>query len=210
MSAEDQQAIEKQDFLCNWQFQDYLSFGYLYLLLLGVVSDSIYYGMVGINIISYSTILDVLLSPIVRLTDNIVLPLVIIVLPVLGYFYTRLIMFLEKKKKEKQMLKDGYVEPKPNVFDKLSMKTIWFMFTCLIIFTTFMGYGVGGGSKQKERLASGNAKPDTELFYQDGRSEKVRVIGNNSEYIFYIQQNAKKVSVSPIKENIRLIRELEK
>ena len=39
----------KTDFLSAWGFQDYLSFGYLYLLLLGVVSDSIYYGMVGIN-----------------------------------------------------------------------------------------------------------------------------------------------------------------
>ena len=73
-----------------------------------------------------------------------------------------------------------------------------------------MGYGVGGGSKQKERLVSGNAEPDTEIFYQDGLSEKVRVIGNNSEYIFFIQQNATKISVSPIKDNIRLIRELDK
>lgn len=210
MSDETTKTIEKKDFLSSWQFQDYLSFGYLYLLLLGVVSDSVYYGMVGINIISYSTILDVLLSPVVRLTDNIVLPLVVIVLPVLGYFYTRFIIFLERKNKEKKMLKDGYVEPKPNVFETLSTKTIWFMFTCLIIFTTFMGYGVGGGSKQKERLESGNATPDTELFFQDGQSEKVRVIGNNSEYIFYIQENATKVSVSPIKDNIRLIRELEK
>ena len=210
MSDENTNPVKKKDFLSSWQFQDYLSFGYLYLLLVGIVSDSIYYGMVGINIISYSTILDVLLSPVVRLTDNILLPVFIILLPVLGYFYTRLMMFIGHKVRQKQLDKDGSRTHKPAVTDKFSTKTIWFMFTCLIIFTTFMGYGVGGGSKQKERLVSGNAEPDTEIFYQDGLSEKVRVIGNNSEYIFFIQQNATKISVSPIKDNIRLIRELDK
>lgn len=195
---------KKLDFLANWQFQDYLSFGYIYLLLLGIVSDSIYYGMVGINVISYSTILDVLLSPIVRLTDNIVLPAIIIVLPVIGYFYVKLIVFLEKRKHEKMKKNDN--SSQKIKLQQLSMRTVWFAFTCLIIFTTFMGYGVGGGSKQREYLETGEFKTNKVLEFQDGRTEAVRVIGNNSEYVFYLEVGKDTVSVSPIKDNIRVIR----
>ena len=201
-------AEKKLDFLANWQFQDYLSFGYIYLLLLGIVSDSIYYGMVGINVISYSTILDVLLSPIVRLTDNIVLPAVIIVLPVVGYFYIKLIVFLEKKKRERMKTRDD--SKKKLKIEQLNMRTVWFAFTCLIIFTTFMGYGVGGGSKQRDYLESGDFKTNKILEFQDGRTEEVRVIGNNSEYVFYLEVGKNSVSVSPIKDNIRVIREMGK
>ncbi len=44
--------------------QDYLSLGYLYLVVVGILFDAIFYGILGINIIHYSSILDVLLSPI--------------------------------------------------------------------------------------------------------------------------------------------------
>jgi len=47
--------------------QDYLSLGYIYLLLLGICRELIFYGMMDINIFSYSSVLDVMLSPLIVL-----------------------------------------------------------------------------------------------------------------------------------------------
>ncbi len=44
--------------------QDYLSIGYLFILVLGVVQETIYYKFLGVNILDYSSILDVLIRPI--------------------------------------------------------------------------------------------------------------------------------------------------
>ena len=54
----------------EYGLQDYLSFGYLYLLLLGIVSESIYYGLLGVSVLSYSDVLDVLLSPLTQLENE--------------------------------------------------------------------------------------------------------------------------------------------
>ena len=198
---------KKIDFLENWEFQDYLSFGYLYLLIVGVVSDSIYYGYLGINIVSYSSLLDVLLSPIVRLTDNLVLPAVIFILPAFAYFYIKMIIAFEKKRQAKKKSTDGDKATKIKA-TQLNLRTAWFLFTCLIIFTTMIGYGLGGGYKQNQYLTSGDINTNTLIEFQDGTTKEVKVFGNNSEYIFYAEEGQKSVSVSSIKENIKLIREI--
>lgn len=199
----------KTDFLTHWGFQDYLSFGYLYLLLLGVASDSIFYGMVGVNIISYSTILDVLLSPIVRLTDNLIFPGFIILMPAAGYFYIKLMIALEAKKRELKIKAAGpdTVIPEPKT-SQLTIRTLWFGFTCLIIFSAFIGHGVGAGFKQSQHLKEGTFKVDHQIEFQDGREQQVKVLGNNSEYVFYVQPGEQTVRISPIKETINAIREL--
>ncbi|NJK83951.1 MAG: hypothetical protein HC912_09240 [Saprospiraceae bacterium] len=109
--------------------QDYLSIGYLYLLILGILSDSIYYGMLGINILSYSTILDVLLSPIVKLTDNILLAAAIMV-PTSFYL---LLFYLQKQSTEK--MKQSY-------FSKISntplKRSSYFLLWLSFVFTSDM------------------------------------------------------------------------
>ena len=50
--------------------QDYFYIGYLYLIILGIVSDAIFYGVFGVSYLNYTTILDALISPISLLTNN--------------------------------------------------------------------------------------------------------------------------------------------
>nr|WP_309757508.1 hypothetical protein [Flavobacterium sp.] len=47
-----------------------LPFGYLFLVVLGIIKESIYYYQVGINILKHSNIMDVLISPIADLTST--------------------------------------------------------------------------------------------------------------------------------------------
>ncbi len=182
-------------------FSDLLPLGYLYLLVLGIVSDSIYYGLLGINIISYSTILDVLLSPVSQITDNYKVLILIILLPAFAYFYMRLIRKWVEKKAEKSN--------KPIFALALSPIQLWLYFTAFVIFSGYVGLGLGKGTKMKERMESGDLLPRHRLTFQDGKSLEVRMVGNNSSYIFYVAKGAKSVTVVPIQDNITKIEMIE-
>jgi site-specific recombinase XerD len=63
------------------EIQGFLSVGYIYLIVMGILNETLYYNQIGIDILNYSSILDVLISPIARLTSNILfLTIFIIVL----------------------------------------------------------------------------------------------------------------------------------
>jgi len=177
---------------------DYLPFGYLYLLLLGIASDSIYYGLLGINIISYSSVLDVLLSPIARLTSNIVFPLIVIVLPFFNYFYLKFV---------KSRMAKSSSGKKPSKLALLPLPTLWVGFTALIIFSTYMGNGIGAGMAVKKRLDERSIRADYTLTFKDNEVLDVRLVGNNSGYIFYIIEGQDVVTVSPIPYNVKRIEE---
>lgn len=197
---------DKYNAINQWSIQDYLSFGYLYLLLIGIVSDSIYYGMVGINIISYSTVLDVLLSPISNLAENLLFPSIIFVLPAALYWWLKLAKLLSDKSKKRKLSKNPDAQIKEDKLNSVPLRTLWVLVTALVIFSTYIGYGLGGAMSVRKSLESGNIKLTHTIDFQDGSSLSVRVIGNNSEYIFYIPENGKEVSVSPIKGAVKTIR----
>ena len=44
--------------------------GYLFLVLMGILKESVFFYQMGINILKYSTIMDILISPIADLTSN--------------------------------------------------------------------------------------------------------------------------------------------
>jgi hypothetical protein len=62
----------------NLGFQEYLSIGYLYLLILGVVSESIFYRMLGINILHFASLSDILTAPLTLLVSHWMIPVTIV------------------------------------------------------------------------------------------------------------------------------------
>ncbi len=176
-----------------------LPLGYLYLLILGIVSDSIYYGMLGVNIMSFSGILDVLLSPVVQMTDNLIVPIFIIAMPLFSYFY---ILLMDRV--TKRLAKSNKKTQKLN----LSMMDTWLFFTTFIIFSAFIGMGVGKGVAASNKMKAGNLSVKSKITFLDGKSLDVRVIGNNSSYIFYVVKNGKSVVISPVQNNVARIEKL--
>ena len=177
---------------------DALPLGYLYLLLLGIVSDSIFYGLIGINIISYSTILDVLLGPVVHLTESLIFPIAIILLPIMMYFYLKLVIKLTTRKKQNA----------PNLIVKFSLNRIWLFMTALVIFSAFIGFGLGGGLVIKKKIQDGDFTSNTRISFVHGNEVDVKVVGNNSTYIFYVEKGNRFVTISPIQNNISKIEKI--
>ncbi len=189
-------------FLSADTMQDYLAIGYLYLLILGIVSDSIYYGMLGINILSYSNVLDVLLSPIVHLTENLVFPAIILLLPAIGFGIMKFIQKMNQKKATPSG-KNHFLLSDENIFRG------WVLFSAWLVFSAYLGYGLGGGQKLSQRMQSGDIQPDHRIFFHDREAQEVKVVGSNSTFIFYIEPGSKVVSISPMQENVWKLEALE-
>ncbi len=177
----------------------YLPLGYLYLLLIGIASDTIYYGHLGVNIISYSTVLDVLLSPITRIADSLVFAVVILGIIPFSTFYLNFIKWVSSKSKKSTI---GVQ------LSKVPVTIQVILLSGFMIFAAFMGYGFGGGLVKKDMLQSGTLKPDAIIEFQNGNIVNAHIIGNNSGFIFYVSENEKSVTVSPLQANVlRITRE---
>ena len=175
--------------------QEYLSLGYIYLLAIGLLTDSVYYNYIGINILNYSNFLDILITPIKHMTSNLLLPAVLLLMVVFTYFWSKYI----------------YAKTHKPTADKPVAKLTtekWVYVFALMIFGLFLGLGVGMGSKLKAVIENGQAKPNHIITFTNGKQMKIKVIGQNSTYIFYVPEKEKEVIVSPIADNVFQIKKI--
>ena len=179
----------------RFKFQDYLSFGYLYLLILGILRDSIYYGLVGINIMQHSTIMDVLLSPIAYLNTN-----PILFISVLLFAYWILIQpSLHRNNREKKWYKKLFdAEKRDQYYLKPGSGPRNLPIAAIMIGSLLLGTGIGAGLKLSDRIEKNSLKRNDKIEFTDGQKEKVAIIGQNSTYLFYVREDANQVSVTPI------------
>ena len=52
------------------KIQAILPLGYLYLVVLGILKETVFFYQIGINILNYSSIMDILISPIATCLSN--------------------------------------------------------------------------------------------------------------------------------------------
>ena len=191
----------------NLNIQEYLTLGYVYLLVLGILGDSIYYRFFDINILNYSSITDVLLSPIVIVADK---PFVLLG-PALGvgalyYLRAKWSPKFHQKYREKRWYR------RLNNIEKLDRKyatpvstgTLLMWAAGLVLFL-FLGLDVGKGAAVSEKVREGEAKVDHTIIFRDQEAKRVTLIGQNSLFLFYVTQREKVVTIVPIENNIKAI-----
>ena len=72
----------------------------------------------------------------------------------------------------------------------------------LLIFSMFIGFSMGSGPRMMERLETNDFKLTHVLTFEGNVSKNVKIIGQNSNYVFYVQKGDKEVTISPIFQNI--------
>lgn len=177
--------------------QDYLSLGYIYLLVLGISREVIFYGFLDVNILSYSNVLDVLLSPIVILTSKLKVLLGLIVFAVLIYFLG--------KRQTKKKLDDNSISDSERIEIKNEALQGTLFLLALGVFAFFIGTGIGSGFKHSGELKKVEFEASHNITFLPSEEVKVKLIGNNSQYIFYVMENEKHVTISPIEGNVKSI-----
>lgn len=184
--------------------QEYLSIGYLYLVALGVLSDTLFYGILGFPIIEYTSILDALISPVILLTRDyrITLPLVLIF--VLLYFYVKkwAPQLHQKNRNKKWYRKVTNIEKVDKRYELLENKKNAFLGYLFLFTLLFLSMRLGMAIGTKGRLGGDDFKDNYTLIFKDASKINVRKIGQNSAYIFYIENNEEVITATPIFDNI--------
>ena len=184
------------------KIQDYLSIGYVYLLILGVLRDSMYYGFLGINIMTYSNITDVLLSPIAALIKY---PILTVIMFFLTYWVFVQPSLHKNYREEKWYQKWFDVEKRDELYSKPNIIPKELPIVALVLASMLLGAGVGAGIKTSQLMEDQDLSQRDQLIFSEGDTARVRIVGQNSGYIFYVEEEADKVTVSPINGVIRSI-----
>ncbi len=191
----------------DFSIQEYLSLGYIYLLILGILSDSIYYGFIGINILDYSGLLDVLVSPVALLTTHYLIPLAIVLFVGFAYFLTS---YLNPRVHQKFRTNRWY--RKVYNVDKLDTKystppnmNMIILQIAGFILSIYLGMGLGRGIGLREDIKNNEIEIDHRLLFQDNTEERVKLVGKNSLYLFYISEGQTDIIISPIEYNVKKI-----
>lgn len=203
--------ITKQEL--NHNIQDYLSIGYVFLLILGVLHQTIYYKYLGVNIFEYSSILDVLISPVSVIAGDLKLLIGLIICVVLAIGYAKVLpkyyTWLSKKKKYQSGKKKAKLDKALKTF-KTGSKQLVFVMIALYIIGAFIGFGIGRGGKIKQKIDNNDFKITHKLTFSDGEHQNIKLLGKNSLNVIYVIEGQKEVLVSPIEGNIKTIKKLTK
>lgn len=195
----------------KYNLQDYMSIGYVFLLILGVINQAIYYGFLGVNIFEYTSVLDVLLSPVAVISGHWIMPVAFLVLIPLMIGYFKLMHWYYKKISKKEKYQSGKKKEKiDKILNSFNKEYAFIPFILMMIICMFLGFGVGGGFKTKEKIQSLDYKYSHQLIFEDGEAKNVKIVGKNSLYVFYITKEENGVLISPIDGNIKTIKKLPK
>lgn len=195
----------------NLDVQSMLSLGYVYVLFLGIIHNALYYGYVDVNYLEYTSILDVLLSPVSIITSSLKALLAFLGAIIVALLYVKIILpRIIKRSRNKKKYESGKKLEQLNKWDKASKSNfILIFFGTLYLFGFFIGLGHGRGSRNKVRLANNDIKNNYRIEFNNGNEIEVRLIGKNSLNVFYLQKDKKHVLISPIDGNIRTMQKLE-
>jgi hypothetical protein len=179
------------------QLQKYLSLGYLLLIVLGILQESVYYKKFGINILHYSAISDILISPIATLVSR---PVIIVVGAIILILMLVMSMLLNKES-YKEKLRQKLMKQNPNLtpegLSRFVRNMLVFYFVISLV-GMYVGFGMGAGDRLMERQKSNQLVYNKKLNFNNGVSEDIALIGSNSMYYFYWLNDNPKVKVAPV------------
>lgn len=176
-----------------------LPLGYLYLIIVGIIKESVFFYQLGINILKYSNIMDVLISPIATLFSHI-----IVFITILSFFifcfYLPSILYKNGHKKWIQKV----FELKKNKDDlpENELKNYYLMvvikFLAIGLLSIFLGYGTAEGYITSNKIKNNELKFNHKLNFNTGESEDICLLETNSLYYFYVVKNETTVKIAPI------------
>lgn len=174
--------------------QGLLTIGYLYIVVLGIIGEALYYSQLGINILKYSSITDVLLSPISKITSNAYFILAVMALAFGLYFVSLRLNTVEKRNKFRNLLYNFSITKTADG----SLKDTLIMILSSLLFGFYVGLDYGSGTYTAKKLREGSFKYNDRIYFNNNDSTQAEIVGSNTAYIFYVNKKSKSVQISPM------------
>ena len=186
------------------KLQNLLPLGYLFLIILGIAKESIFYYQIGINIVKYSSIMDILISPVAAITSHPVFFVTVLLLFIFSFKLPQILLKNEDKKglhkvfgsKITKTEKNKNEVPEKERIDYYNKVAIEFL--CMFLISVFLGYGFADGRATSEKIRTNKISYDYKLNYNDNRSENIYLIGSNTTYYFYLTEGSPIVKIAPV------------
>ncbi|SHG40483.1 hypothetical protein [Chryseobacterium vrystaatense] len=181
------------------KIQALLPLGYIYLIILGLLKETILFYPLGVNILKYSSITDILISPISDMISNPILILIVLSVALLFFLFQTLLIRYSHKNWVQKLLKNYRMNPE---LDKRELRKAlippFVMLAGFELLALFVGLGIGQGQKIKKRMDSQTLKQNYILTTGSGESTPIYLIDINSIYYFYVKKDEKQVKIAPI------------
>ncbi|MBV6879296.1 hypothetical protein NG800_003725 [Epilithonimonas ginsengisoli] len=182
------------------KLQTLLPLGYLYLIILGILRDGVFFYMLGINFIKFSSITDVLMSPIADLTRYPILLIAVVAINYALFLYNR----FHVRSSHKNWVRSSIVYKKfwiknGNATEqdfKNHIKNQFLNSLLVMIASFFLGGGIGFGITARDRIENNNMTFNHKITYDPGKSAEAYMIDSNSVYYFFVEKGQKNISIS--------------
>lgn len=180
----------------NNNYQFFLSFGYLYIVILGFLKEAFYYGQLGVDYFKYSTVADILISPLSDITSSLTSLLVFI-------FVVSIIFILPNwfvKKKDKIWVQKLFKleEEMDLVKTHKHLSNLFMASFCVGLLGFYLGGGIGAGAKIANKIDDDTLEYNDQISFTDGTSETIHLIGKNSSFLFYLPKGKEEIEITPI------------
>jgi hypothetical protein len=185
--------------------RDVITFGYFFLLIIGFMTDSIMYDNLGIEILHYSSVFDLLVSPIVTMTSNVQ---IFISTMILLFGYPLLMKWLDKNHGDKQWVRKFRIGLGSSKNKGLGSRLGLFLSSLLLLIFYSVGIASGRANALNEKIGTKTYKLTHRLDFKDGTKMSVMLIGQNTQYIFYVPEGTSDITVSPMLTNIKKLVQL--
>ena len=176
----------------------FFSFGYIFLVILGIFKESVFYYQLGINILNYSSISDILISPVVDVVSHPVLIIATLVLFLLAYLYPKLLYRKKNTKLGRKLssIKSLDTMSESEMNNHFSNMFVAFLSASLLSF--FVGLGWGEGNKIVKKINNNTVEYNKTYYFDKDEKQAVYQIGVNSSYYFYLIKGSNNIKISPV------------
>jgi hypothetical protein len=167
------------------KIQGLLPLGYLYLIILGLLKESILFYQLGINILKYSSITDILITPIADMASSPIL-IIVVISVILFFFIVQYIIFRNSHTNWGKKLLGSYKIDSELGKKELrkAMIPIFGLLVAIELLALFVGLGIGQGSIIKKRIESQDLKYNYKITSGSGEPTEIYMIDINSTYYF--------------------------
>ncbi|KFF04272.1 hypothetical protein [Flavobacterium reichenbachii] len=176
-----------------------LPLGYVILVMIGIIRESVFFYQIGINILKYSSIMDILISPLATLTSHPIVLAAIILMIILHFKLPDLLQKNDHKNWVRRLFELDKIKDKisqeeqKNYYIIISIKTFFAVF-----FSFFLGFGIADGYAVSNKIKNNELDYDCKLNFNTGESEDVFLINTNTEYYFFVTKGSQTIKIAPI------------
>jgi hypothetical protein len=190
-----------------------LSLSYLYLMVIGLIDDVIFFRFLGVNIFYYASLSDIIMAPLNTIFGTPFITITVLIIMVCAALYvTKLYPFLHSKGRTKvwyQKLVKDMDKADESMAKFKNLRSLWTFLPICFAFL-ILGLRVGSGSAISESIEQGDFSVIHSLTFSNNKTKKVKLIAQNSTYIFFVVEGEKVLSIVPINGNIVEIKNIEK